>query len=213
VHPNVKRVFLSAMDDDSYPTARPDRVLYLGEINPVSGAFVFLSGMAKTAAAQRNSAFIVTGDFTEYNRGYINRWEKAQEEARLLLTGARVEYLGHVSPFEVARQIKLASVVVVPSLYNPFSRGTLEALVLGRPVIVTEAVGAWPLIQDYECGFIVPPHDAPSLAQAIDLALEHAEAYAENVREVAKRVAHEHSPEAIAVQLVHHFSEIAGRRK
>jgi glycosyltransferase involved in cell wall biosynthesis len=213
VHPNIKREFLRAMDDGTFPTAKPDRVLYLGEINQTCGALVFLSGIAKTAAAHRNGAFVVTGDFTEYNRRYMKRWETAQEDARLLLTGARIEYLGRVSSYEVARQIKLASVVVIPALYNPFSRGAVEALVLGRPVIVTEKVGAWPLIQDYECGFIVPPHDPASLAQAIDLALEHAVAYAENVLEVSSRLAHEYSPEAIALQIERHLSEIAGRAK
>lgn len=213
VHPNIKKLFLRAMDDRSFPDSRPDRVLYLGDVNQTSGALVYLSGVAKTEAGQRNGTFVVAGDFTEYNRRYIKRWERAQEDARLLLTGARLEYIGHVSSYEIARQIKLASVVVVPALYNGFSRGVVESLVLGRPVIVSEKVGSWPLVQDYQCGFIVPPHDPASLAKAIDLALEHALAYAENVMEVASRFAHEYSPAAIALQVERHLSEIAVRAK
>jgi glycosyltransferase involved in cell wall biosynthesis len=213
VHPNIKKLFLRAMDDKAFPDSKPDRVLYLGDVNQASGAMVFLSGISKTEAGSRNGTFVVAGDFTEYNRRYMNRWEKAQEDARLLLTGARMEFLGHVSSYEIARQIKLASVVVVPALYNGFSRSVVESLVLGRPVVVTEKVGSWPLVQDYQCGFIVPPRDPASLAKAIDLALGHALAYAENVAEVASRLAHEYSPAAIALQVERHLSEIAMRVK
>ena len=208
VSPNLQLAFLrAAQEGPSAPMT--DRVLFLGALNQRKGAPVFMRAVPKTDAAKKVSTFIIIGDFTEYNRRFIRRWEQAQEALRVQLTGARVEYLGRVSSFEVLRQIKLATVVVIPSLFDTFSRGVVEALLLGRPVITTDKVGASPLVQTHQCGIIIPPNDPAALARAIDAALSPGAPFAENAQQAGQRLLHDFSPQTIALQLAHHLQEIA----
>ena len=210
VYPNLQRAFLHAAQEG--PTEpMPDRVLFLGALNQQKGAFVFLKALGKTEASRRNSVFVVLGGFTEYNKRLIKRWDDAKEATRIKLFGARMEYLGHVSSSEVIRQIKLASVVVIPALFDPFSRAVVEALVLGRPVITTEQVGAAPLVTAHQCGIVIPVNDSDSLARAIDVVLSPLIPFAENARQIGHRLAHEFSPEAIALQIEYHLGRIASQ--
>lgn len=209
VYPNLQRAFLRfAQQNPSLPGPMPDRVLFLGALNQNKGAFVFLDAVAKCKASKRGSTFAVIGDFTETNRRFFRRWEKAREATRVKLHGARVEYLGRVSSYEVIRQIKLARVVVVPSLFEPFCRVVVEALILGRPVITTDKVGASQLLRAHDCGIIIAPNDANALARAIDVVLSPIVPFAEKAQQAGHRLLHEFSPEAIALRIAHHLAEI-----
>jgi len=214
VYPNLQWAFLRAAEHvHSPPTPMKDRVLFLGSINQHKGAPVFLKAIIRTEAAKRNSIFAVTGDFTEYNKRFIQRWEEAKEITRVRMPGARMEYLGHVSTSEVIRQIKLARVVVVPSLYDAFGRGVVEALVLGRPVITTERVGAAPLITTHQCGIVVPPNNPEALAHAIDVVLSPIVPFSENANHVGQSLGQELSPDAIAPYIAYHLGRIAAPEK
>jgi glycosyltransferase involved in cell wall biosynthesis len=209
VYPNLPRAFLRpALANPSLPGPMPDRVLFLGALNQRKGAFVFLDAIAKTNASKRNANFAFIGDFTESNRSLIRQWEKAWEATRLELTGARMEYLGRVSSYEAIRQIKLARVVVIPSFFEFFSTWLVEALILGRPVITTDKVGASQLLRTHDCGIIVAPNDPDALARAIDVVLSPLIPFADNAQRVGHRLLHEFSPEAIALQVARHLAEI-----
>ena len=211
VYPNLHRTFLLAAQQD--PLDAPpmkDRVLFLGALNRGKGALVFLKALPKTEVSKRSSVFTVIGDFTEDNPRFERAWEENKETTRIQTLGARIEYLGHVSPFEVVRQIRLARVVVIPSLFDAFSRALVESLVLGRPVITTDRVGAWPLVQNHQCGVVIPANDSDSLAHAIDVVLSPIVPFAENAAKISARMAHEFSPEAIALQISYHLSRITG---
>ena len=206
VYPNVQRAFLRAGEErPTVPGPMRDRILFLGALNQHKGAINFLRALPKTEASHRNSVFVVVGDFTEYNAKFIQRWETEKELARMQLTGARVEYLNRVSAVEVIRQIKLARAVVIPSLYDAFARGVVEALLIGRPVITTERVGASPLVRDHQCGIVMPPNDPDALARAIDIILSPVVPFTENAEHVGRRLMHEFSPESIARQIEKHL--------
>ena len=211
VNPNLQSEFLaSAIKYPHTPAPMKDRVLFLGSLNRNKGALVFLKSLPRTEAAKRNSTFAVIGDFTEPNRLFIKAWDQAKEATRVKLTGARMEYLGRVSSSEVIRQIKLARVVVIPPLFDSFSRGLLEALVLGRPVITTDKVGSSPLVAKYNSGIIIPPNDPDSLAHAIDAVLSPIVPFADNAKNIGPQLAHEYTAETIAPQIVYHLSRITG---
>jgi glycosyltransferase involved in cell wall biosynthesis len=208
VYPNIKNAFLKA-GQETPPASKPNRVLFLGTLDASKGAFVFLQAIVKTEVSRKTSNIVVIGDFPRPSRRAIRRWEKAQEAARVQLSGATMEYLGEVSTFEVVRQIKLASLVVVPSLYEPFSRSVVEALILGRPVITTDQVGACELLTKHQCGIVVPPNDPDALAQAIDTALHPSVPIVENAKEIGWRLTKELAPESIAPYIAYHLGRIA----
>jgi glycosyltransferase involved in cell wall biosynthesis len=209
VYPNLQRAILRAAQENTpAPGPMQDRVLFLGALNQRKGALVFMRAIPKTQTSKRVSTFVVIGDFTEDNRRFQRRWAATQEVISTQLAGARMEYLGRVSSYEVIRQIRLARVVVIPSRFDAFSRGLVEALVLGRPVVTTDKEGASQLVRAHECGIIVAPSDSDALARAIDVVLSPIVPFAEKARHVGPRLLHEFSPEAIALQIVRHLSEI-----
>jgi len=209
VYPNLQRAFLrAAQQSPSEFQPMEDRVLFLGALNQGKGALVFLKALPKTEAWKRKSAFVVIGDFTEENPRFKQRWNETRESTRVQLVAARMEYLGRVSPDEVIRQIRLAHAVVVPSLFDAFSRALVEALILGRPVVTTDKVGASPLVQTHQCGVVVAPNDSDSLAHAIDVVLSPILPFAENALHIGQNLSHELSPDAIAPYIVYHLGRI-----
>jgi len=90
-----------------------------------------------------------------------------QELASHPLLAHRLESLGRLEPSAVIDQIRRARVVVCPSWIETFSRTTIEALALGRPVVVTETTGAAHWVKSTGSGSVVPSDDPAALARAI----------------------------------------------
>ena len=214
VYPNIQRAFIrDAAERPNSPASMKDRVLFLGSLSQHKGAISFLRALPKTEASRRNAIFAVAGDFTEYNRRFMQLWEETKEITRTKLPGARMEYLGHVSTEEVIRQIKLARAVVIPYRFDAFARGLVEALVLGRPVITTDKVGASSLVTTHQCGVVVPANDPDALATAIDTVLNPVMPFADHAVRVGESLAYELSPEAIAPYMAYHLNRIAAPEK
>ena len=67
----------------------------------------------------------------------------------------------------VARWMAAADLVTLPSYREGCPNVVLEALAAGRPVVATN-VGGIPELMDETCGRLIPDHDAPALAHALD---------------------------------------------
>jgi len=201
---NLQKSFLAAAQSaDSAPEA--GRVLFLGALNEKKGALVFLEAAAQIDPAL-GALFAVTGSTTEENPAFDRAWAKQLAATRA--SGAKLELLGQIPSAEIIAQIRRARVVVLPSLFDEFSRALVEALVLGRPVVTTETVGAATFVRYAQAGLIVPPGDSAALARAIEEVLRNNATYAESARSIAPRLADELSPHAIALQIARHLSEI-----
>jgi glycosyltransferase involved in cell wall biosynthesis len=208
VHPNLTRDFLAAREESpSGLGAERRRVLFFGALNETKGALIFVESYQKTAAAKTPTTFVVVGGLTEKNPEFTQRWEAALKAARGRLTFARLEFLGKLPVADVIRQIQRATVVVVPSLFDAFSRAVVESLILGRPVITTDQVGAAPLVEANDCGFVIPANNSDELARAIDFALESSAPYAANAKALAPTLLADLAPSTVALQLAYHFAE------
>jgi glycosyltransferase involved in cell wall biosynthesis len=208
VHPNLQHEFLAAAAEPG-PAPEPGRILFFGALNEKKGALVFLDAVRKCQAAKSGATFVVVGGFTEKNPRFTRLWNEGVAEAQHLLGPDRLELAGKVPSAEAIRQIRRAALVVVPSLFDEFSRALVESLILGRPVVTTRGVGTWPIIDTYKCGLVVEPNDSDALAAAIDEASRPGASYAASAEQVSHRLLHEFSPEATALQLARHLSEIA----
>jgi glycosyltransferase involved in cell wall biosynthesis len=208
IFPNLQREIFQAADADAGPEPEPNRVLFFGALNEKKGALVFLDAIRQTAAARRGAVFAIAGGFTEDNASFKRRWENSLAATRAELAPTRVETLGRIPFEETIREIRRASVVVLPSLFDEFSRALVETLVLGRPVVTTKKVGAWPLVTEHVCGEVIEPNEPVELAGAIDSLLHPRAHYAANARALSHRLVHEVSPEAVARLLAHQFEQM-----
>jgi len=92
----------------------------------------------------------------------VPRFEKLAERVGV---GHRVRFWGPQA--EVASFYQAASVLALPTLYDPLSNVVLEALGCGCPVLTTPANGALEFITPGENGEIIPPPEAAVWAEAL----------------------------------------------
>ena len=67
----------------------------------------------------------------------------------------------------VKQLITQASVLCLPSRFEPFGIAVLEAFALKVPVVVTRVGALEYLVSDEKTGRVVPPGDIPALASAL----------------------------------------------
>jgi glycosyltransferase involved in cell wall biosynthesis len=86
--------------------------------------------------------------------------------------GRRVHLTGKIDPGDLARFYCRAEIAVIPSLYEGFGFPAAEAMACELPVVSSTA-GALPeVVGNDGAGILVPPRNAPALAQAIRRLLE-----------------------------------------
>jgi glycosyltransferase involved in cell wall biosynthesis len=76
-----------------------------------------------------------------------------------------VKFIDEIDNAELVNQYRLATIVVIPSIYEGFGLPAAEAMACGAPVVSTTA-GALPEVIG-DAGILVPPADAKALAEAI----------------------------------------------
>ena len=69
---------------------------------------------------------------------------------------------------DVRPLLAASDVVALPSTsVETFSLAALEAMALGRPVVLSEIGGAAEMVRPEENGFLFPPHDTPALVDSL----------------------------------------------
>jgi glycosyltransferase involved in cell wall biosynthesis len=76
-----------------------------------------------------------------------------------------VDWLGHRD--DVPAILADSHIVALPSYREGLPKALLEALAAGRPIIATDVPGCREVVIPGETGFLVPPRDAPALADAL----------------------------------------------
>lgn len=84
-----------------------------------------------------------------------------------LSSAGRCTFVGEVSPGAVVAWYGRSRVVVVASRFESFSIAAVEGMAAGRPVVVSDSVGAEELVRDTGAGVVVPVGDVEVLAAAI----------------------------------------------
>ncbi len=111
---------------------------------------------------------------------------------------------------EIEKYYSAADLFVLPTLYDPFSNATLEAMASGIPVITTRNKGAAELIENGKEGFIVNDmFDAQELATHISAALSGAG----HMGEAARRKALEFSIEKTASAFAKIIDNVISQKK
>jgi glycosyltransferase involved in cell wall biosynthesis len=125
----------------------------------------------------------------------------------------RVHITGRVERDELVRLYNEAEVLVSPSLYEGFGLPAAEAMACGTPVIATTA-GAFPeVIEDGVSGILLPPRDAPAIANAIERLLGDAALRRQLGRAARERIVDKFSWRETAVQTLALYQEVLAARK
>lgn len=133
-------------------------ILFVGRLVHQKGVNVLIGAMPKVLKKVPDVTLLIVGD------GPMR--QQLEKDAAFLGVSENVKFAGYLDDLTVRALYKLADVVVVPSLYEPFGIVALEAMAAKTPVIVS-AVGGLSEIVGGEEGVKVPPDNSEALADAI----------------------------------------------
>lgn len=104
---------------------------------------------------------------------------------------------GKLSPAELERAYRTASVFVLPSVFEGFGLTAVEAMAAGTPVVVADTCGVAHIVADHDLGAVYPFGDGDSYRDALDTVFADRDAYAERARSfVENRLLWSHIAEA-----------------
>lgn len=139
----------------------PAHVVLVGRLSPRKGSDVALEAVALLRGTGRDVRLTLCGSvFAGYE------WFEDQLRVRAAaddLAGA-VDLVGYADPWEWFAR---GDVVVVPSRVEPFGNVAVQAMLAGRPVVVSRTQGLAEIVRDGETGLLVRPGDPVALADAI----------------------------------------------
>ncbi|MTB72657.1 glycosyltransferase [Arsenicicoccus sp. MKL-02] len=81
--------------------------------------------------------------------------------------GDRLVWEGPLPPHQTSAAMRAADIYVLPSVDEPYPMTVLEAMSLGRPVVVTDSCGLAPIVERRAAGSVTPP-GAAGVAMAVD---------------------------------------------
>jgi glycosyltransferase involved in cell wall biosynthesis len=172
------------------------------------GHDLFLDAVQRAASRRPIRGYIIGGPvYDTLNSQYTPRELQAMIDARQL--HGRVGLAGFVDAASAMRALDI--VVHASTGAEPFGLVIAEAMACGRPVITTGHGGAAELVEPGQDAIVVPPGDAPRLAEAMErLADDPAlrEAIGERARESAVR---RFAPGRMAADVARVFESV-GRR-
>jgi glycosyltransferase involved in cell wall biosynthesis len=135
----------------------------VGRLQPGKGQDTFLDAAALVLRSHPSARFAVVG-------GAILGWEgdyadRLRQRAEALGIADRVHFAGHQTAMRA--WYEALDIVVHASTIDAFGLVVLEAIRLGRPLIVARAGGATEVVEHERSGLVVPPADAEALALSI----------------------------------------------
>ena len=146
----------------------------------IKGHSYFIEAAAKVAVKRSDVHFILVGD------GALR--SDCERQAQALGLGERIHFLGKRG--DVSSILLHLDVSVLCSTSEGLSNVIMESMAAGKPVVATRVGGNPELVQDGLTGYVVPPADSVSLAEAI-LKLLDDPARAEDMGTAARQIAEE----------------------
>ncbi len=151
----------SGVDLEAFaPVALPEKPVFLliARLLISKGVREYAEAAIKVMGTRDDCRFLLAGGLDEGLDGI------GQEELDSWVESG-IEFLGWLD--DVRPALKQCSVYVLPSYREGTPRTVLEAMSMGRPVIVSDAPGCRDTVKDGETGVLVKVRDAASLAMAM----------------------------------------------
>lgn len=174
-----------------------------GRLEPRKGSHVLAAALPLVAEQVPDARVLLLGKDGHFG-------ERPMSEHMRSLAGPhadRLTFLGHQTPERLFALLARADVVTTPSLWEAFGIATLEAMAIGRPVVVTSGSGFDDFCRDGENALAVPPDDAPALAAALVRLLTDA-ALADRLGAAARATADEYGIETVTDRFVDLFERL-----
>jgi len=94
-----------------------------------------------------------------------------------LKLGDIVKFLGSMDQLQVAKEMLMAHIFLLPSISEALPVVLMEAQAIGLPIIATDVGSVAEAIVDSRSGFLVPSRDVNALVEKIEYLIEHPEVW------------------------------------
>jgi glycosyltransferase involved in cell wall biosynthesis len=135
------------------------RIIFVGRLDPVKGAPLLVSAMARVLKDHPDARLTLVGDGPAR--------APAEAQAKDLGIAHAVTFAGFQSQGAVADLLEASDVLVLPSFAEGVPVVLMEAMASRIPVIASRVAGVQELVEDGVSGFTVPPGDIETLARRL----------------------------------------------
>ncbi|MDI6740096.1 MAG: glycosyltransferase family 4 protein [Candidatus Edwardsbacteria bacterium] len=135
---------------------------YVGRLHPQKGIETLLDGFSIILGSFANAWLWIAGGTLPGEEKYLDHLKR---RARNIGMADRTIFFGWRS--DAIELMSCLDVLVLPSQKEPFGRVTVEAMLLGVPVVATASGGTLEIIDDGQTGLLFPPGDSRRLAEAV----------------------------------------------
>lgn len=175
----------------------------VGRLEPIKGHREFLNAAGIVVRKHRNARFVCLGDGSDAQAAELRKLARDLE-----LSGRVIWRAGTDSMREAYNAM---DILVSASSGESFSNVIAEAMACGIPCVVTDVGDSAAIVGD--CGIVVPPKDAPALADGIAGMLERIDGRRDSLREESvKRIRERFSTERLGVDTLHLLESVAQDR-
>lgn len=145
---------------EQFNDGRPN-ILFVGRLEKRKGFRHLLRAFVRVKEAIPDARLIVCGAFSDKDKAPFIRYARATKLRS-------VHFIGYVSPEELPRYYRTATIFCAPSTgFESFGIILLEAMAAGVPIVASDIAGYRQVISDGAEGLLVPPMDEPALANAL----------------------------------------------
>lgn len=137
----------------------PIVLLTVARLFPVKGLDIYIQALAQLRDLPLQVRIVGNGS-AEYET-YL------KQLAVDLDVADRIEFVGAVSPDNIAAEYLTADIFVLPSRHEAFGIALIEAMAAGVPIVASRVDGIPMVVEEGVSAQLVPPEDATSLATAI----------------------------------------------
>jgi phosphatidylinositol alpha-mannosyltransferase len=185
---------------EQFNDGRPN-ILFVGRLEKRKGFRHLIRAFQLAKQVVPDARLIVCGAFSDTDKAPFIRYARATKLRS-------VHFIGYVSPEELPRYYRTATIFCAPSTgFESFGIILLEAMAAGVPIIASDIAGYRQVISDGTEGVLVPPKDEPALANAL-IDLLHDPQRRAALSDCGKRKAAEYDWSIIAQRVLGYYSEL-----
>ncbi|MBI4788143.1 MAG: glycosyltransferase family 4 protein [Chloroflexi bacterium] len=189
---------------ERFNDGRPN-ILFVGRLDKRKGFRHLLRAYPYIKLVIPNARLIVVGAFGDKEKAPFLRYARTHK-----LRG--VHFVGYVSPAELPRYYRTATVFCAPNTgFESFGIILLEAMAAGVPIVASDIAGFRTVIQDCAEGTLVPPGNEQAIARALVHLLRDPARRAEMTL-CGKRKALEYDWSIIAKRVLTYYQDLLAAR-
>lgn len=186
--------------------AGPARLLYIGRLSPRKGVDVAIDALHELVRSGTDAELTLVGSIFS---GYEWYRQQLQDQIERLGLTDRVRFAGFRP--EVWTSLAEADIVLVPSREEePFGNTAVEALLAGRPAVVSAIGGLPEAVDGFASAVSVPPGDPQQLADGVRRILHSWTAFRSSAAALAPIAAERYDPATYRAAIADHVAAVAG---